>query len=153
MTVLTIAPDLMTHQVSNSLRNGIENIGDAIDNKLTICVLAALLPELAAIYPSAKLVGLEHEHRIFRELNKGACGAAILSEEMIQAGFAGKSNTWDCDEQAAGKVTGFDAIVGASCMMKVKRSCHVAGCSLGYQHVGELVFIRSILKKMSKNRM
>ena len=117
MTVLTVAPDLMTHQVSNSLRNGIENIGDAIDNKLTICVLAALLPELAAIYPSAKLVGLEHEHRIFRELNKGTCGAAIMSEEMMMAGFAGKSNTWDCDEQAAGKVTSFEATVGATCFL------------------------------------
>ena len=102
-----------THQVSNSQRNGIENIGDAIDNKLTICVLAALLPELEGIYPSAKLVGLESEHRIFRELNKGTCRTAILSEEMIQAGFAGKSNTWDCNELTVGKVTSFEATVGA----------------------------------------
>ena len=107
----------MTHQVSNSQRNGIENIGDAIDNKLTICVLAALLPELEGIYPSAKLVGLESEHRIFRELNKGTCRTAILSEEMIQAGFAGKSNTWDCNELTVGKVTSFEATVGATCFL------------------------------------
>ena len=103
----------MTHQVSNSQRNGIENIGDAIDNKLTICVLAALLPELEGIYPSAKLVGLESEHRIFRELNKGTCGVAIMSEEMMMSGFAGKSNTWDCNELTVGKVTSFEATVGA----------------------------------------
>ena len=52
----------------------------------------------------------EADNRIFRELNKGTCNTAIMSEESMLMGFSGGSNVWDCAQQDADAVTSFEAI-------------------------------------------
>jgi hypothetical protein len=101
--------NLATILVAKSQKNGITSIDDAIAAQLTICCLDAVLPSLAAKYPTANLVGTDDDRRTFRELNKGACGAAIMSEEEMNKGFAGVPNEWDCQELDDNKVSAFEA--------------------------------------------
>ena len=104
--------NLATILVTNSQRTGIQSIQDAIDKQLTICVLSAVQPELTAKYPQAKLAGFDLDRRIWRELQKGSCGAAIMSVEAIDDGMSGQANKWDCAQYDAKSSTAFSAKSG-----------------------------------------
>ena len=108
--IASYTANLATILVGQSQGFRINSIEDAVAERLTICVLSALLPEIQAKYPRAQLAGFDLDHRIFRELNKGMCGAAIMSEEAMLDGFSGRSNAWDCAEQDAAKLSSFAAI-------------------------------------------
>ena len=104
--------NLATILVAKSQSAGIQSIQDAIDKQLTICVLSAVQPELTAKYPQAKLAGFDLDRRIWRELQKGSCGAAIMSVEAIDDGMSGQANKWDCTQHDAKSSTAFSAKSG-----------------------------------------
>jgi len=89
--------------------NYITSIDDAIAQQKQICVHVALVPDLKASFPGAKLEVMGSSNSVVRGLRKGDCEVALIQKSKIEEAMAGVSNEQDCESTSSGAVCVRDA--------------------------------------------
>ena len=96
--VASYTANLATILMARSERQAINNIQDAINKGVKICVLEALEPQAKTLFPQAQWHTIGSSNQQVRDLNLGKCGAALIHQQRIVKAHSGKDVSADCAE-------------------------------------------------------
>jgi hypothetical protein len=82
--------------VKSTMENVVSSLDDAIKQRLQICIMSPILPEMGAIYPGINFVSTDGAAAVLRAMNKKECDVGILAANDIRRAMSGEFNEDDC---------------------------------------------------------
>mmetsp|Transcript_114680 Transcript_114680/g.370567 ORF Transcript_114680/g.370567 Transcript_114680/m.370567 type:complete len:625 (-) Transcript_114680:272-2146(-) len=103
----------------------IANIDDAVAKSVTICTSGVLMPSLTRLYPKSSLIDVGYMENAMRKMYAGECGAAVVSQDIINKVHAGMIKEADCKAVADGTMTADEAHCEKGFNGKARNDCDV----------------------------
>jgi hypothetical protein len=81
-----------------------------MDQGLTLCLLAAMEPQAASLFPLAKFHLVASSHDLVRDLNLEKCDAALIHKQRIETARSGEFVIDDCKKVKEGELEPHEAM-------------------------------------------